>query len=124
MGQQTSSRFAISRRGFLAASVAASFGAPQVVRAETLGKGGGVAASERVGFGVIGVGSRGNDHVRTFAGYPGAEIVALCDPYKSKCEAAGKALQERLAGQGIKREPPAMYQDFRDCWRATMLTRS
>jgi predicted dehydrogenase len=114
MAKKSSSRFGISRRGFLAASAAAAFAAPQIVRAQTLGKGGGVAAGERIGFGVIGVGSRGNDHVRTFAGYPGVEIVALCDPYKSKCEAAGKALQERLAGQGVKRELPAMYQDFRE----------
>ncbi|HUW62365.1 MAG TPA: Gfo/Idh/MocA family oxidoreductase [Candidatus Bathyarchaeia archaeon] len=109
MGQKSSSRFAISRRGFLAASVAASFGAPQVVRAETLGKGGGVAPGKRIGLGFIGAGSRGSDHVRTLSGRTDVQIIAVCDPFLSKCKANAEQVDRAYGSPGC-----AVYQDFRE----------
>lgn len=44
----------------------------------------------RVRFGIIGLGSRGQYHMRNLAAVPQAEIVALCDDYPPNLEAAGR----------------------------------
>src|SRR6187397_1749067 len=55
-----------SRRTFMAASAAFSLG-------RVLG------ANEKVNVGIIGIGGRGNDHIKSYATLPDARIVALCD---------------------------------------------
>ncbi len=102
----------VSRREFLAGAAAALSG-PQLVRAAVLGRSG-VAPSERIGLGFIGVGSRGTDHVRTLLGYPETQILAVCDPYRSKCENIKRVVDSHYAGQGGTYNGCAIHQDFRE----------
>jgi predicted dehydrogenase len=102
----------LSRRQFLkrAALVASGVvGFPYLVRSSALGKAGGVAASERITLGFIGLGIRGTTHVRTFLGYPEAQIVVVCDLFQSRREAAKKRIEEGYGRRGCE-----MYSDFRE----------
>ena len=74
-----------SRRGFLkkAAGVAAgTIGFPYIVSASALGKDSGVAASERITIGSIGVGGRGGSLLSNFLNLKDAQVVAVCDVKK------------------------------------------
>ncbi len=86
----------LGRRAFLGA--AAGLAAMPVA--------GKAAASERVRVAVIGVRSRGLDHVRLFAADPGAEIVALCDVDDAMFRRA-------LAASSINGKAPRVEKDFR-----------
>ena len=105
----------LTRRGFLA-GVAAAAAAPYVVPASALGAGGRAAPSERVGIGSIGLGSRGNDHLKTFLGRGETQVVAVCDPFESKREAARKLAETQYAadvGKGTYKGC-SMHADFRE----------
>jgi predicted dehydrogenase len=110
---QPSSSNRISRRRFLAqtATVAA---APHVVPTSVLGRGGAAAPSERITLGFIGVGSRGMDHVRAFSGRQDAQVLAVCDPYQSKCEAAKLFVESAYGSKGGSYAGCAAYSDFRE----------
>jgi len=103
----------VSRRGFLKSFGAVAL-APQVVRAAVLGKGGAVAPSERIGIGIIGAGGRNTDHTRAFVGDPQTQVLAVCDPYRSKCETLKGLVEKSYASQGLKYDGCAIYQDFRE----------
>ncbi|HPG65344.1 MAG TPA: Gfo/Idh/MocA family oxidoreductase [Candidatus Hydrogenedentes bacterium] len=103
----------VSRRRFLAGSLAALAG-PQVVRATTLGRGDAVAPSERIGLGFIGVGSRGTGHVHTFLGRSEAQILAVCDAYRSKGDNLKAAVEAGYAAKGATNARCDVYQDFRE----------
>ena len=103
----------VPRRQFLARAIAA-FAAPQVVHAAVLGRDGATAPSERIGLGFIGVGSRGTDHLGTFLGHSEVQVLAVCDPYRSKCENAAKIVDDHYAGKGGKGGGCGAYQDFRE----------
>jgi len=107
MGKSTGS--VVSRRGFLAGSLLAPFVGPQIVGAATLGKGGGVAANERLQIGSIGLGSRGSGHVNTLIGRNEAQVVAVCDPFLSKCEANAARVNKAYGGTAC-----GAYQDYRE----------
>ncbi len=99
-----------SRRNFLKAALfgAASVMAPQIVRAETLGLGGGTAANSRVQLGFIGVGSRGGRSMKDFLAkgdFPNVQVVSVCDVKRDKRESA-----QRAADLPDK----AAYVDFRE----------
>ena len=83
-----------SRRTFLAASAAFSLG-------RVLG------ANDQVNVGIVGIGGRGNDHIKSYATLPHARIVALCDVNQAALE-TGQASVKRLTG-----EQPAGYDDMR-----------
>jgi predicted dehydrogenase len=86
-----------TRRRFLGGA-AAALAAPYVVAGTALGMNGRAAASERITIGGIGLGSRGNDHLRTFLSRGETQVVAVCDPIDSKREAARKQAEDRYAG--------------------------
>ncbi len=76
------SKAALSRRGFLQATAAASaaFAAPTFLPARALGAGGWVAPSERVGIGMIGLGREAiHKNLPVFLRHPLSQVVALCD---------------------------------------------
>ena len=75
-----------SRRAFLKA--AAAFGAPLIIPASVLGRGGSVAPSERIGVGVLGVGGRGAGHADALMGMDDVRLVAVCDVFRAKAESA------------------------------------
>ena len=95
----------ISRRSFLAGS-AAAIALPTVIPGSALGKDGATPASDRIGMGHIGVGGRGSGHLGGFIGRKDAQVIAVCDPYKSKCANAKARVDKKYKGC-------ATYQDFR-----------
>ncbi len=65
------------------------------------------AASDRLRVAVIGCGGRGRDHVRYLSKVPNVEIVALCDPDRTR-------LEQRAADLApLAPKKPALYQDLR-----------
>jgi len=94
-----------TRRRFLTSTTAA-FAAPLILPASRLF--GADAPSKVIRLGHIGTGSRGGALLRNFVSAKGARTVALCDPYRSRREAAGKLVQD---AQG---HAPKLYNDFRE----------
>ena len=83
-----------SRRTFIAASAAFSLG-------RVLG------ANDKLNIGIVGIGGRGNDHIKSYATLPNARIVALCDVNQAALE-TGQAAAKKLTG-----EQPKGYDDMR-----------
>jgi len=103
-------RRGLSRRGFLlgAASSAAAF--PYVVASAALGKAGGVAASERITLGCIGVGDHGTKvNLKNFLGNSDAQVVAVCDVDEGRRDNAKGMVNARYSNGGC-----AAYTDFRE----------
>ena len=84
--------FPLSRRRFLRAAFQAGalLAAPQVLPAAVLGKDGGVAPSERIRLGGIGIGSRGSYDLGCFLEEPDVQFVAICDVKAARREAIKK----------------------------------
>ena len=87
----------MKRRSFLklmaASSAAIAF--PSIVRAQTLGLGGGTAPSNRIIFGCIGVGGQGTGDMGNILGNPLAQVVAVCDVDQDHRKAAQKRVTEK-----------------------------
>ena len=94
----------LSRRRFLkaAAQVGALLAAPQLVRGAVLGRDGGVAPSERIVLGGIGIGNRGTYDLGCFLEEPDVQFVAICDVKAARREAIKK---KALLGEPIFRYP-------------------
>ena len=58
----------------------------------------------RIGF--VGLGQRGSGMLRTFLVYPSVDVVAICDVYEDRVEAASKFIQEK------RKHEPRKYHDF------------
>lgn len=90
-----------SRRQFIKTSLGAAgavFGAPQIVRAQTLGNSGKAAANSRIGLGFIGMGLISDGHVRSFPGMKNVQPIAVCDlREKSRDKAAGTLKEKGFA---------------------------
>jgi len=100
----------IDRRQFLrrTAGAAAAVGLPYVVSSSALGKAGGVAASERITVGCVGVGPRGTAVMRGFLAEKDAQIVAVCDVKSQVLKAAQDRVNKHYQSDGC-----AGYKDFR-----------
>lgn len=92
----------ISRRNFLTAVASASF--PLLLPSRVLGRAGATAPSDKINVAVIGLGSRGNDHLNMAMGETETQIVATCDVFRQHAENAAKKV-----GNSCK-----AYQDFRE----------
>jgi len=69
-----------TRRNWMQGAALAAASAPMIVKASALGRGGGVAPSDRVTVANIGLGWMGFDgHVKDFLKVKGAQTVAVCD---------------------------------------------
>jgi len=103
----------INRRQFLRKAVgvsAAAVGFPYLVRPSALGKGGTVAASNRITLGFIGVGSHGiGVNLRTFLGNSDAQAVAVCDVDTNNRNQARDIVNKQYGNQDC-----AAYNDFRE----------
>jgi predicted dehydrogenase len=91
----------MNRREFVSA---AAFGAGLPL----LARGAGVAANDRIRVAILGMGGRGRDHMNFLAGTPGVEVVAFCDPDRSRL--AEKSAEWEKQG----RKMPRLVQDLRD----------
>lgn len=98
----------ISRRNFLA-TAAGALAAPLILPSRALGRGGSVAPSDKIAIGSIGLGSRGSDHLRTLLPRSEVQVVAVCDVFRSKADAAQKKVDAHYGTPGCK-----AYQDFRE----------
>ena len=100
-----------NRRRFLKAVLPAGvlLAAPQVVRGAVLGRDGGVAPSERIVLGAIGIGNRGNYVLGCFMEEPDVRFVAICDIKAARREAIKKRADNKYGNQDC-----AMYRDLRE----------
>src|SRR5579872_2456266 len=64
-------------------------------------------ANDRVNVAVVGVGSRGTDHINEYVKLPAAKVAALCDVNTAQTE-RGSARVEKATG-----DKPKVYQDLR-----------
>src|SRR6266446_10726009 len=105
------SRIQFNRRQFLKTAVQAGaiLAAPQVVRGAVLGKDGGVAPSEQIRLGAIGIGNRGSYDLGCFLEEPDVRFVAICDVKAERRESVKKRADEKNGNQDC-----AMYRDLRD----------
>ena len=92
----------LTRRGFLGATTAAAaaIGLPQFIPGEALGKAEKAAPSERITFGVIGLGDRGPRHCKM--GGAEGQLLAACDTWKDR--------RDKIAAQYKVKA----YADFRE----------
>src|SRR5438067_7954855 len=73
-----------SRREFLQAVAAAASAAPTVLRAQRAGTARAVAPADRIRVAIFGVGSRGQQDVRSALRVPGVELAAAADVYDGR----------------------------------------
>ncbi len=95
----------LTRRKFLAAAA----GAPLVVRAATLGRGGATPPSERLVLAAIGIGGRGSYDVGVALHERDVQFVAVCDVQRERRERAKATVDERNGNKAC-----AAYVDFRE----------
>jgi len=94
-----------SRRQFLGGIIAAAV-APQFIPSRVLGQE--TAPGRTIRLGHIGVGGQGTGLLQNFLSVPGAQSVAIADPFQSRREAAAKRVK---TSQGHE---PKLYSDFRE----------
>jgi hypothetical protein len=101
----------LTRRGFLkrAAQAAAILALPQVVPGRVLGRDGGVAPSERIVMGGIGIGNRGSYDLDCFLPQNDVQFVAVCDVKQARREAVKKRADARYNNHDC-----ATYRDLRE----------
>src|ERR1019366_10060061 len=101
----------LNRRQFVktAVQVGVLLAAPQIVRGAVLGRDGGVAPSERIVLGAIGIGSRGSYDLGCFMEEPDLRFVAICDVKAARREAGKKKADTKYGTRDC-----AMYRDLRD----------
>ncbi len=101
----------VNRRGFLRSALraGAALMLPQVVSGAVVGRDGGVAPSERVVLGAIGVGNRGGYVLGCFLGQPDVQFVAVCD-----VKASRRAAVKKMADDRYNTADCATYRDLHD----------
>ena len=102
---------ALNRRSFLkaAAQLSAVLLVPQIVPARVLGRDGGVAPSERIVMGGIGIGNRGSYDLDCFLPQKDVQFVAICDVKEVRRQAVKKRADARYNNTDC-----AMYRDLRE----------
>src|ERR1035437_4423686 len=101
----------LSRRRFLraAAQLSALLAAPQIVRGAVVGRDGGVAPSNRIILGAIGIGNRGSYDLGCFLEEPDVHFIAICDVKAARREAVKKRADDKYGNKDC-----AMYRDLRE----------
>jgi hypothetical protein len=101
----------LTRRTMLkrAAAATGSIAAPMVVPASVLGRDGGIAPSNRITVGSIGVGMMGRGHFRGFAGYPDVQLLAMSDVDPWRRNYATETLKRTYA----ERQPRGSFHGFK-----------
>ncbi len=115
-----SKKTGISRRSFLKRGAATTLGAlaaPALLPSAAWGAAGGVAASERITVGFIGMGMLGiGTHLPYFLGDSQAQVVAVCDVEEKRLLESQAAVDSHYTAQssGGTYKSCAVYRDFRD----------
>ncbi|TWU22870.1 Inositol 2-dehydrogenase [Novipirellula galeiformis] len=100
------------RRNFLSTTLAAgaaTLAAPYFVSSKALGADDGVAASERITLGVIGIGPRCTYDLKAILKLKDVQCVAIADVQQSRRDAGKKLVDDHYGNQDCR-----LYQDFRD----------
>jgi hypothetical protein len=105
----------LSRRHFLKSAAALAI-APSIVPASVLGAAGRPAPSNRINCAVIGLGDRGSQHTGALCGMGDSQVLAVCDPYRSKGQQWKKRVEDHYAkaADAGSYKGCAAYQDFRE----------
>src|SRR5215813_8133293 len=100
-----------SRRYFLKTSLKAGalLAAPQFVPATLLGRDGGVAPSEQIVLGAIGIGNRGSYVLGCFLEEPDVRFVAICDIKDTQRQKIKKRADDKYGNTDC-----AVYRDLRE----------
>jgi len=98
----------LTRRHFLKAAGAA-IAMPLVVPAHVLGRGGGVAPSEKIVMGCIGIHRRGAGDLNKMMGEQDVQFVAICDIRKDQREKVKQMIDSKYNSKDCK-----MYRDLRE----------
>jgi predicted dehydrogenase len=98
-----------TRRRFLARAAAGLAVGPHVVGAAALGAGDRPRPSERVVLGYIGTGPRGMNNIREQVSCPEAQLVAVCDTWTNRRDAAVRFVDAHYGTADCR-----AYGDFRD----------
>jgi len=101
----------LNRRHFLKSALQATalLAAPQVVRGAVVGKDGGVAPSEQITLGAIGIGNRGWYDLGCFLQEPDVRFVAICDVKAERREKVKQRADEKYGNHDC-----ATYRDLRE----------
>ncbi len=89
--------------------VGALLAAPQVVRGAVLGRDGGVAPSERIVLGGIGIGHRGTYDLGCFLEEPDVRFIAVCDIKAERRKAIKQKADDKYGNSDC-----ATYRDLRE----------
>ena len=90
---------------------------PRDAKAKYMG-GFSAAAKEHLRAAFIGLGYRGNDHLRNFASLPGTTVVGLCDLYQDHVEEKLSTLQNLRPE--LSKEEVKTYWGDEDAWRSML----
>src|SRR5215471_15339308 len=101
----------VTRRHFLSSALKAGavLALPQIIPGAVLGMDGGVAPSERIVLGGIGIGNRGTYDLGCFLEEPDVQFVAVCDVKAAR----RKAIKEK-ADSKYGNHDCATYRDLRE----------
>lgn len=101
----------LTRRHFLkaAAKAGAVLALPQIVPGRVLGMDGGVAPSEQIALGAIGIGNRGTYVLGCFMEERDVRFMAICDIKETQRQKIKKKADEKYGNQDC-----AMYRDLRE----------
>lgn len=96
------------RRSFLTHSVAAA-AAATIISSKALGRDGATAPSEKIVFGIIGIGPRCTYDVKAMLPFADVQCVAIADVQASRRDAGKKLIDEHYGNSDCK-----LYRDFRE----------
>jgi len=107
-----------TRRKFLhrTALIASASVGPWIIPSSVLGANGSTPPSERITVGLIGRGMMGRGHLRVLLGRKEAQVLAVCDVDRSRCEEGRRIAEETYAAErtsGSYRGCVA-YNDYRE----------
>jgi len=97
----------IPRRSFLGCSLAAGV-LPSIVPSTALGKDG-VAPSNKITLGILGVGAQGQWDMRAFLNHNDVRVAAICDVNQKNIASARRILEEAYGKSELK-----VFSDFRE----------
>jgi hypothetical protein len=101
-----------TRRSFLRTALQAGVllgTMPQVVKGAVVGRDGGVAPSERIILGAIGIGNRGSTDLGCFLGEPDVRFIAVAEVKRARREAVKKRADEHYGNKDC-----VAYRDLRE----------
>ena len=98
-----------SRREFVLKSVAATAAAATIVKSHVIGREGAVAPSEKIVFGIVGIGPRCTYDVKAMLPFADVQCVAIADVQATRRNAGKKLVDEHYGNADCK-----LYRDFRE----------